>query len=520
MVNAALEQLHDNYVETVEDSNLRDWTSKDDWVESVGADSLEQNPWLPRVLLFTDKSQATAMFKSLALNMRNRMVVGQTKVSDDNSKEVISQFEKNVPGLFDTGGPKLVILTEEGQYIKYDGKLSFPAVLEFFRKYAVPNPNDVNHYMVLGVGQDADDAVIKKAYRKLSLKYHPDKNKGNMKAQKTFEAVAAAYEVLSDENSRALYDGELDAEKGGESDADFYVRNKDITNIKGFGHFQELMSLGGIWLIEFYTPWCEPCQQFSSEYKKLPAALEGRNVDKKVRIAAVNCVKQEQMCGQLNVHNYPTVRMFKSSDGGYEHYQGSMTATAVAQWVADTLESPVVEISNPRQFKHLVDGSNQLWLVDFYSPRCGPCQAIKGDVRRIANQLRGLAKVGMFNCIESSEHQRFCHEEKGIQHYPTVMAFSRLPGPNGQAKRGEELQVRGQSHGAIEALQVATTILRMNSDDASKTAPDSSSTRDDAPSPQQENDDGFHDAPPMDDGGPADGDAEMEMDGPPDHDEF
>ena len=117
MVNAALEQLHDNYVETVEDSNLRDWTSKDDWVESVGADSLEQNPWLPRVLLFTDKSQATAMFKSLALNMRNRMVVGQTKVSDDNSKEVISQFEKNVPGLFDTGGPKLVILTEEGQYI-------------------------------------------------------------------------------------------------------------------------------------------------------------------------------------------------------------------------------------------------------------------------------------------------------------------------------------------------------------------------------------------------------------------
>jgi len=432
--------------------------------------------WLPRVLLFTDKSSTTAMYKSLALNMRNRMVVGQVRVSDGNTEAVKAQFEKHLPGLFDTGYPKLVVVNEEGRFVKYDGKLSFPSVLEFFRKFAVPNPDEVNHYMVLGVAPDAEDDVIKRAYRKLSLKYHPDKNTGNPKAKKSFEAVASAYEVLSDENARALYDGELDAERGGESDADFYRRNKDVTNVEGFGHFQQLMSQGGSWLIEYYTPWCEPCQKFSSEFKKLPAVLEGLNVDKKVRLAAVNCVKQQQTCAQLGVQSYPTVRMYNSrdggSDGGFEHYQGRLTAQAVAQWTADSLDSAVVEIANARQFKHQVDGSNQLWIVDFYSPRCGPCQAIKGDVRRIANQMKGLAKVGMFNCAESSEHQQFCHQQKGIKSYPTVMAFSRLPGLKGKPKRGVELEVTGQKHGAIEAMQVATQILRMNSEDANKDAPE------------------------------------------------
>lgn len=52
-----------------------------------------------------------------------------------------------------------------------------------------------NYYEVLGVAADANDAAIKKAYRKLSMKYHPDKNQGDEEAQRRFQEIARAYEV-------------------------------------------------------------------------------------------------------------------------------------------------------------------------------------------------------------------------------------------------------------------------------------------------------------------------------------
>jgi len=61
-------------------------------------------------------------------------------------------------------------------------------------------------YDTLGVEPDATDKEIKSAYRKLSLKYHPDKNPGDGEAASKFQAVASAYEVLSDADKRILYD--------------------------------------------------------------------------------------------------------------------------------------------------------------------------------------------------------------------------------------------------------------------------------------------------------------------------
>ncbi|KAA0157434.1 hypothetical protein FNF27_00682 [Cafeteria roenbergensis] len=69
-------------------------------------------------------------------------------------------------------------------------------------------------YNVLGVEEDASPSQIKKAYRKLSLKYHPDKNQGNEEAAAKFAEINEAYDVLSDEDKRILYDhGGMDAVK-------------------------------------------------------------------------------------------------------------------------------------------------------------------------------------------------------------------------------------------------------------------------------------------------------------------
>ncbi|MBL8135951.1 MAG: DnaJ domain-containing protein, partial [Acidobacteria bacterium] len=61
-------------------------------------------------------------------------------------------------------------------------------------------------YEVLGVAKDASDADIKSAYRKLALKYHPDRNPGDHTAEEKFKEAAEAYSVLADADKRARYD--------------------------------------------------------------------------------------------------------------------------------------------------------------------------------------------------------------------------------------------------------------------------------------------------------------------------
>ena len=66
--------------------------------------------------------------------------------------------------------------------------------------------NKRDYYEVLGVEKGADAESIKKAYRKLAMKYHPDRNPGNAEAEEKFKEAAEAYEVLSDAEKRARYD--------------------------------------------------------------------------------------------------------------------------------------------------------------------------------------------------------------------------------------------------------------------------------------------------------------------------
>lgn len=63
-----------------------------------------------------------------------------------------------------------------------------------------------DYYEILGVARDADADAIKKAYRKLAVQFHPDKNPGNKEAEEKFKEISEAYEVLSDEDKKHKYD--------------------------------------------------------------------------------------------------------------------------------------------------------------------------------------------------------------------------------------------------------------------------------------------------------------------------
>lgn len=104
-------------------------------------------------------------------------------------------------------------------------------------------------YSVLGVSRDAEAEAIKKAYRALALKHHPDRNPDNKKAEESFKGVNHAYEILSDAKKRKLYDdfGEVGLREGFNADA---YRQWQATGGGGGGGsqgggFEDIFGAGG-----------------------------------------------------------------------------------------------------------------------------------------------------------------------------------------------------------------------------------------------------------------------------------
>jgi len=97
-----------------------------------------------------------------------------------------------------------------------------------------------DYYEILGVDRNADEATIKKAYRKLAMQYHPDKNPNNKEAEEKFKEASEAYEVLSDKEKRQIYDqyghSGLENQFGGTGFSwEEFMHRSDLNDIFGDG---------------------------------------------------------------------------------------------------------------------------------------------------------------------------------------------------------------------------------------------------------------------------------------------
>jgi len=115
-----------------------------------------------------------------------------------------------------------------------------------------------DYYEILAVAKDADGETIKKAYRKLALQYHPDRNGGDKEAEEKFKEATEAYEVLRDADKRAAYDrfGHAGVKRGagagagggfgGQAGFGFEdALNIFMRDFGGFGGFEDLFGGGG-----------------------------------------------------------------------------------------------------------------------------------------------------------------------------------------------------------------------------------------------------------------------------------
>jgi len=98
----------------------------------------------------------------------------------------------------------------------------------------------MNYYELLGISKSANEDEVKKAYRKLAMQYHPDRNPGNKQAEEKFKQISEAYAVLSDKDKRRQYDmfGDAAFQQGGGFREDVF-RGADFSSIfreMGFGN--------------------------------------------------------------------------------------------------------------------------------------------------------------------------------------------------------------------------------------------------------------------------------------------
>eukprot|EP00937_MAST-01D_sp_MAST-1D-sp2_P006834 g6834.t1 len=177
-----------------------------------------------------------------------------------------------------------------------------------------PDFSSANPYDILLVDQDATAEDIKKAYRKLSLQYHPDKNPGDADATRRFIAISAAYELLSDDAKRSEWD---DREA---SRDDFYSdhRGRKVIQAMGPAQFRAAMRRAakgwskegeGVVLVMFYAPWCNHNQKLRRGF--MTAAKLLRRGMENLEVAAVNCDRETAFCrDEEGVRGFPTIRLY------------------------------------------------------------------------------------------------------------------------------------------------------------------------------------------------------------------
>ena len=196
--------------------------------------------------------------------------------------------------------------------------------------------------------------------------------------------------------------------------------------------FDKVLKSDGIWMVQFFAPWCGHCQDFAPRYEKLAQIFNGI-----VHIAAVDATTStgESIAATYNVQGFPTILIFGHDKTNPQTYQGSRDPTGMGQ----ALISSIMEVVNARNKGHtprnkgpskVVDLTNanfdekvlnnpQVSMIAFVAPWCRYCEKLLPEWIDAADRLDGEdILIGMVDA--SVEEDLAASYAKG---YPTIKVF-------------------------------------------------------------------------------------------------
>ncbi|XP_049766880.1 dnaJ homolog subfamily C member 10-like [Schistocerca cancellata] len=276
-----------------------------------------------------------------------------------------------------------------------------------------------DYYELLGVTKSANDKEIRKAFKKLAVKMHPDKNKGDPDAHANFVKLTKAYEVLKDQESRKKYDlfGEDGVKTTGQQtyhswsyyrdNFGIYDDDPQIITLNSADFEESVLGSDALWFINFYSPMCSHCHTLAPVWRRLAQELEGV-----VRFGAVNCEEEWVLCRQEQIHSYPSLFLYPMR----ERYVGDREMPQLKEFILKRLQVEIIKIDGDT-WKILSNPDDQyqgipwvLFLLD------GTSDIEQEEVRLIvAAMLEGLALVGEVNCVVS---HALCQEVSGGRTHP------------------------------------------------------------------------------------------------------
>uniref|UniRef100_A0A2I2ZU34 DnaJ homolog subfamily C member 10 n=1 Tax=Gorilla gorilla gorilla TaxID=9595 RepID=A0A2I2ZU34_GORGO len=167
------------------------------------------------------------------------------------------------------------------------------------------------------------------------------------------------------------------------------------------------------WLVDFFAPWCPPCRALLPELRRASNLLYGQ-----LKFGTLDCTVHEGLCNMYNIQAYPTTVVFNQSN--IHEYEGHHSAEQILEFIEDLMYPSVVSLT-PTTFNELITQRkhNEVWMVDFYSPWCHPCQVLMPEWKRMARTLTGLINVGSIDC---QQYHSFCAQEN-VQRYPEIRFF-------------------------------------------------------------------------------------------------
>lgn len=296
-------------------------------------------------------------------------------------------------------------------------------------------------YKILGIGKDATQADVKRAYRTLSLRYHPDKNPGCELSKTMFTKLVDAYEILGDADRRIIHDEEGFGEyqtrpHNYNSQQGFYsgnslVRPLNVTEFERHVLCKDKSVPCSPWMVEFYTPWCVHCKDMITDWKRAASTMDGTETPLGfVNFGGVNCETDRPLCRSLGIRSYPEIRVYVHDVLGQQHFEkypdkAPRTVDAFIQFAEKGVrlahESTLQPIDAFLMHKNVTNSESiGLWIVLFEGSECAECGTLKASIRRMSANIRGLANFGVVDCDAES---KICSEQYVGTSFPVLKLY-------------------------------------------------------------------------------------------------